>query len=174
MSEQKKKAVDLELERSTKRYDTIVRVCLLAGIIIVSGFIIYYILFPQPGYVTFGLLNANQEAENYQTQASIGEDIEFYATVDNYLGSDFTFRLKIYKGDNNTELSSSGSNNAVLNQTLAKVTIVNGQKWMSEKLTISFYQIGSNQTIIVELWQYTDATTEQFYDIVWQRLNITA
>ncbi len=174
MSERKKKEVDVDLLKSTKRFENIVRVCILAGIIVVSGFIIYYVLLPQQSYVTFGLLNANEEAENYQTQARVGEDIDFYATVNNYLGSDFTFRLKIYKGDNNTVLTSSGSNNAVLNKTSAKVTIVNNQKWKSEKQTISFFQIGSNQTIIVELWQYTDATTEQFYDILWQRLNITA
>lgn len=174
MSEQKKKKVDIESEKSKKQFEKIVRVCLLAGIIITTGFIIYYILLPQQGYITFGILNENKEAENYPTNASMGEDIDFYTTVANYLGSDFTFCLKIYKGDNNTKLSSSGSRDAVLNQTTAKVTIQNNEKWESEKLTLSFYQIGSNQTIIVELWQFVDETTNQFYDIVWLRMNITA
>lgn len=174
MSERKKKEVDVELEESKKQFEKIVSVCIIGGILLSAAFIIYYIFLPPPSFVTFGLLNANQEGENYQTNATVGEDIDFYATVDNYLGQDFTFCLKIYKGDNNTKISSSGSQDAALNQTTAKVTLENNQKWKSDKLTISFYLIGYNQTIIVELWQYTDATATQFYDILWLRMNITA
>ena len=174
MSERKKKKVDVELERGKKQFEKIVSVSIIAGILVTTGFIIYYILFPRPGYVTFGILNENKEAENYPTNASMGEDIDFYTTVANYLGSDFTFCLKIYKGDNNTKLTSSGSQDAALNETTAKVTIQNNVIWKSDKLTLSFYQIGSNQTIIVELWQFVDETTNHFYDIVWLRMNITA
>jgi len=174
MSERKKKVLDVELEKSKKQFEKIVRICIIAGIIVTSSFIIYYLINPSPGYVTFGILNSNKEAENYQTQATTGENIDFYVTVDNYLGVDLTFQLKIYKGDNSTQLSSSGSNNVEFNQSTDKVTLQTNEKWISDKLTISFFQLGYNQTIIVELWQYVDATTEEFYDILWLRMNITA
>ena len=155
-------------------FDKVLKICLIAGIVIVSGFIIFYILNPEPGYVVFGLLNENQEAGDYTTNATVKEDIEFYALVENHLGDDLTFYLKIYKGDNQTQLSPSGSENAILNQTTPEVTIANEEKWISDKLTISFLQIGSNQTIIVELWRNTSDSSDSFYDIQWMRLNITA
>jgi len=170
MSEKKKR----ELEESKKQFDKIVRVCLIGGIIVVSGFIIYYILIPKDGYVTFGILNSDKKGENYPTQAYLGENIDFYVTVENHMGTQFIFRLKIYKGNNDTQLSSSGSRDAELNITTPKITLDNTGKWMSEKLSLSFYTIGSNQIIIVELWQFVDQTTDEFFDILWLRLNITA
>ena len=50
---------------SKKQFDLIVKICLVSGIIIISGFIIYYALTPEPGYITFGILNEDREAENY-------------------------------------------------------------------------------------------------------------
>jgi uncharacterized membrane protein len=173
MNEKMKQKENAQLQSSRMAFDKILKICLIAGIIIVSGFIIYYILTPEPGFVTFGLLNSEQEAGDYRTNASISEDIEFYVVVENHLGFDFTFHLKIYKGDNQTQLSSSGSENANLNQTTAQVTINNEIRWKSDKLIISFLQIGSNQTIIVELWQMTAGSPDKFYDITWLRLNIT-
>ena len=82
---------------SLKEFDTLLKICLIIGIIVISGFIIYHALKPEPGFVTFGLLNENQEAENYPTEASINESISFYLTVDNYLERDFAFNVKIKK-----------------------------------------------------------------------------
>jgi len=173
MSESVKSEENRDLELSKQTFDKILKICLIAGIIFVSGFIIYYILNPEPGYVTFGLLNSEQKAENYPTNASVNEEIEFYVLVENHLGGDFTFRLKIKKGDNQTIMSpDSETRNAELNHTTDPIFLVNEQRWISN-FTVSFLTIGANQTIIVELWQITNSIDEKFYDVLWLRLNIT-
>ncbi len=173
MNERTNQKEKTEIDLNKKEFEKILKICLLSGIFIVSGFIIYYIVTPKPGFVTFGLLNSEGVAGDYPTNASVNEDIGFYALVENHLGSDLIFQLKIYKGNNQTQLSPTGSENAILNQTTPQVTINNEQRWISDILTISFTQIGSNQTVIVELWQLKSGSYK-FYDITWLRLNITA
>lgn len=168
--------VDIDQKRnfksSLKEFDTLLKICLIIGIIVISGFIIYHALKPEPGFVTFGLLNENQEAENYPTEASINESISFYLTVDNYLERDFAFNVKIKKGDNNTVMSSIGSNGTF--EFLINGSLKHKEKWMSSKLNISFSQIGANQIIIAELWQNFESKPEEFFNILWLRLNITS
>jgi uncharacterized membrane protein len=175
MSEKIKTKESRELDLSKKTLEKLVKICLIFGIIVISGFIIYHILLPEQGFVSFGLLNSDKKAGNYPTNASINKDIYFYATVENYLGIDISFRLKIYQGDNQTLIRPTGVTNANLNQTTPKYMLANNQKWISDTpYNISFSQIGSNQTIVVELWQFTTGSNEKFYDILWLRLNITA
>lgn len=158
--------------QSRKQFDSLLKICLIIGVIVVSGFIIYSVFSPEPGYITFGILNENQEAENYQTEASINESISFYLTVENNLAKEFSFSVKIKKGNSNTILSSMGSNGTLeymINDTLNYSNI-----WVSNKLNVSFTQLGANQIIIAELWQIGNNEIEKFYDILWLRLNITS
>ena len=158
--------------QSKKQFDLLLKICLIIGIIVVSGFIIYYVFTPEPGYVTFGILNENQEAENYPIEASINDSVSFYLTVENKLATKFSFSIKIKKGNNNTILSSMGSNGTleyVVNNTLNYSNI-----WISNKLNVSFSQLGANQIIIAELWQIGRNEIEKFFDILWLRLNITS
>lgn len=157
---------------SNKQFEIILKICLIIGIIIISGFIFYYIFTPEPGYVTFGILNENQKAEDYPTEAAVNENVSFYVTVDNYLNKEFTFRIKIKKGDSNTVLSSIGSN-GTLDSIIGNFTLKNNENWISEKLNISFSEVGANQIIITELWKITNDVEEKFYNILWLRLNIT-
>jgi len=158
--------------QSKKQFDLLLKICLIIGIIVVSGFIIYYVFTPEPGYVTFGILNENQEAENYPIEASINDSVSFYLTVENKLATKFSFSIKIKKGNNNTILSSMGSNGTLeyeVNNTLNYSNI-----WISNKLNVSFSQLGANQIIIAELWQIGSNEIEKFFDILWLRLNITS
>ncbi|MHA1271867.1 MAG: DUF1616 domain-containing protein [Promethearchaeota archaeon] len=173
MNRQNKNKEKIELEKSYKDYNKIVKISLILGIVVVSGFIIYYLLNPEPGYVLFGILNEDKKAENYPTVAKANESIYFYITVGNYLGRDFTFHLKILKGDNETKLKPSGAENAYLDFQTENVKLINGENWTSEKLSTSFSEIGDNQILIVELYEITDDGKESFYDILWLRLNIT-
>ena len=160
------------IKSNLKELDTILKICLIIGIVIISGFIIYFVLKPEPGFVTFGILNENQEAENYPTEASVNETISFYIIVENYLDKAFDFNIKIKKGDNNTILSSTGSNGTL--DYMINSSLNNKEKWISNKLNISFSQIGANQIIIAELWQNFVSKPEEFYNILWLRLNITS
>ena len=157
---------------SLKEFDKLLKICLVIGIVVISGFIIYHALKPEPGFVTFGILNENQEAENYPTEATIGENISFYLTVENYLERDFAFNVKIKKGDNNTVLSSTGSNGTFV--FMINSSLKHKEVWRSSKLNISFSQLGANQIIIAELWQDFESKPEEFYNILWLRLNITS
>jgi uncharacterized membrane protein len=172
MNEQSKQDKSESNRESKKQFDILLKVCLVIGIIVVSGFIIFYALTPEPGYITFGILNENQEAENYPTEATINETISFYLTLENRLTSEFRFSLKIKKGSNSTILSSTGSNGTLdymINDTLSYTNT-----WISNILNVSFSQIGANQIIIAELWQIDNSELETFYDILWLRLNITS
>jgi len=157
---------------SLREFDTILKICLIIGIIVIAGFIIYHALKPEPGFVTFGILNENQEAENYPAEASVGENISFYLTVENYLERDFFFNIKIKKGNNNTVLSSTGSNGTLTFS--VNSSLHHKETWKSSRLNISFSQIGENQIIIAELWQNFTSKPEKFYNILWLRLNITS
>ncbi|MFX1558346.1 MAG: DUF1616 domain-containing protein [Promethearchaeota archaeon] len=156
------------------QFDKIVKISLIIGVIVISGFIIYYLLTPEPGYVTFGVLNSDKKAENYPTNATVGENISFYISVGNYLRRDFNFRIEILKGDNNTLLTSSGSINASSYFNTSITNLSNKMQWMSEMFNISFSQPGANQIMIAELKEVDISLEETFIDILSLRFNITS
>jgi len=172
MSENTKKNEKRDLKNSNKHFEKLLKICLIIGIIVVSGFIIYYILTPEPGYATFGILNENQEAGNYPTEASVNETISFYVTVGNYMNRDFSFQIQVKKGNKDTLMVPNVPTNGSLDFIVGNFTLSNGGVWISEKLNISFSQIGNNQIIITELWQIKNNIPE-FYTKLWVRLNIT-
>lgn len=168
----------VELKLENKQFQKLLKVSLLMGIIIVSGFIVYYIWYfnfsQEEDYVGFGVLNHRKEAEDYPTVAYVNQTVIFYVTVEwkaNVFSGDFTFKVRVYRGGNQTELSSDGSQNAERLYSTDKVTLKPNEEWESDELSVSFPQAGSNQIIIVELWEYTDDERE-FYDILWLRLKI--
>jgi len=169
-----KNKVKINQKTSYKHFDILLKISLILGITIVSGFIIYYVLNPEPGYVTFGILNENKRAENYPTKASVNETIFFYVSVGNHLNRDFLFQIRIKKGNNNTILASSTESNGTLAFIIGNFTLKNKDNWISEQLNISFSEIGKNQLIITELWQITKVNILKFYNNVYLRLNITA
>jgi uncharacterized membrane protein len=156
---------------SEKHFEKIVKISLIIGIIIVSGFIIYYLLTPEPGYITFGILNDNQEAENYPTEAPINETISFYLKVENHLDKDLNFGFKIKKGNNDTIMSSSGSN-GTLYLTLGNFTLNPNEGQIYGEYNITFSEAGENKIIIAELWTIENGI-EAFFNIMFMRLNIT-
>ena len=160
------------LKNSNKQFEIILKICLIIGIIIISGFIFYYISTPEPGYVTFGILNENQKAEDYPTEAFVNESVFFYVTVGNHLNRDFSFRIEILKGNNETIVNSSGSFNALSYYNTTKTSLLHNQFWISNKLNISFSQPGAKQRIIVELWEIKDER-EVYYNNLYMWLNIT-
>ncbi|MHA1725036.1 MAG: DUF1616 domain-containing protein [Promethearchaeota archaeon] len=156
----------------SKVFQKLLTVCLLGGIVFLSGLIIFYISHPEPGFYEFGILNSERKAEDYPTSARVREKIEFYVHVENQLNRNFTFQLRILTGDENTQLSSNGSENARLRYKVGNITLIDGQKWLSPKLWVTFNTPGKNKLIIVELWEITDNNEIVFRDILWLRLTI--
>ena len=166
------RATNETIEASNRQFQKIVRYSLLMGILLVSGFIIYYVVTPEEGYVGFGILNSDEKAEDYPTTARVNESIKFYVTVDNYLNDDFTFKLIILKGDNETDLSSKGSKHAHKCFTTDKEKLKPEEEWMSDRLSISFEKNGTGQSLIVELWRYNEDNSREFWDILWLRIDV--
>ena len=161
-----------ELDLSYMQFQKLLRFSLIFGIIIVSGFITYYILFPEEGYIGFGILNDDERAEDYPTTAKVNQSIYFYVTVENQLDHDFTFKVIILQGDEDTKLSPEGSKHANKTSTTDKETLNPGEDWMSDKLSVSFAYNGTDQVLIVELWRYNEDNSREFWDILWLRLDI--
>ncbi len=157
----------LSNRQSKKQFNILLKVCLVIGIIVVSGFIIYYILTPEPGYVTLGILNSEKKAENYPINATVGQNVSFYVTIDNQMNREFSFRVETLKGENYTILTPSGSINATSYFNTTKITLSHNQFWISEVLNVSFYLQGANQTIIVEIWEIPSSGMEKYFDMVY-------
>jgi uncharacterized membrane protein len=112
MSRNNTRKDESELELSYMQFQKLLRFSLIFGIIIVSGFITYYLLFPEEGYIGFGILNEDERAEDYPTTAKVNQSIYFYVTVENQLDHDFTFKVIILLGNEDTKLSPEGSKHA--------------------------------------------------------------
>ncbi len=172
MNDKIKEKTKEDLRISNKHFELIVKISLIIGIIIVSGFIIYFLFTPEEGYVTYGILNENKEAGDYQKEASVNETIFFYITVGNYLKRDFKFQIKILKGDNTTVKSPNIPSNGSIDFIIGNFTLHHNDNWISGKLNTSFSEIGQDQIIIAELWQIKNEI-EEYFDILWLQLNIT-
>lgn len=156
---------------SKNQFEKLVKISILIGICVVTGFIIYYALTPEPGYVYFGVLRDGEELENFTVDAKIDEPINFSIIVGNYLNRNYEFRVKVLKGDNNTILYP-GPSNGTLEYTFENTSLTHKSSWISNTINVSFSQIGTNQLIIIELWEIISGV-EYFFDILWLRLNIT-
>ena len=168
------KEEEKKIINSYEDFDKILKILLIIGIIVVSGFIIYAVLTPKPGYWYLGILNSDKKAENYPTNAAINESITFYISVGNYLNRDFSFHIEILKGNNDTVLGSSPSLNATSFLNSSTITLPHRGVWISSAFNVSFSQAGTNQIIIAELWEIPSAGIRRFYDVVFLRLNITS
>jgi len=162
------------LKKNYKEFENILKILLIIGIIIISGFIIYALLTPEPGYITFGVLNSEKKAENYPTNATTGVNVTFYVSVGNYLNRDFSFHIEILKGNNDTILGPSPSLNATSFVNSSIITLPHSVDWISGAFNVSFPEAGTNQIIIAELWENPSVGIRRFYDVVFLRLNITS
>ncbi len=150
----------------------ITRIILLIGIILTSCFIIYEIIKVEPGYYTYGLLNSDGYAQDYPTQVKKSKNITLYATVGNYLKTDFSFSIHILKGNNNTWINKDSGSNGTLIRKLPNITLQHGNEWISDAQNISFSNVGLNKTIIFELWKIEN-NLEIYVDILFIKLKVT-
>ncbi len=172
MNEIIKKNKNNTLKESNRQFETLLKISLIIGIIIVSGFIIYYLLTPEPGYITSGILNRDKKAENYPTEAKVNESIPFYITVGNYMNRDFSFQIQIKKGNNDTLMGPNIPSNGTLDIIIGNFTLINKENWNSGRINVSFSESGENQRLIVEIWQIENKGVE-FYSNLFIWLNIT-
>ena len=162
------------LRKNYKEFNKILKILLIIGIIIISGFIIYALLTPKPGYFYLGILNSDRKAENYPTNAAVDENITFYVSVGNYLNRDFSFHIEILKGNNDTILGPSPSINAISFVNSSLITLPHSVDWISSAFNVFFPTAGTNQIIIAELWENPSVGIRRFCDVVYLKLNITS
>jgi len=162
---------DQEAKKGFKHFGKILTVCLIVGILVITGFIIYYAANPESPYHTYLILNEEKKMEAYPINASVGEDISFYVALGNYLEEDLIFTIRISKGDNTTILSPLGSLNANYNYTASNFILGHERIWISNQLNLSFYETGKH-IIIAELYGITAESREFIYNVVFLRVNI--
>jgi len=162
------------IKKHYQGFDKVLAVLLIIGIIAISGVIIYSMFTPEPGYITLGLLNSDKKAENYPTNATKGENVTFYVSVGNYLNRDFSFRIEILTGNNETEIGSSGSSNAISFMNSSTTILSHGENWISNEFNVSFSLSGYNQIVIAELWETNTGLNDKYWEIVTMHLNITS
>ena len=144
---------------------------LILGIIVVSCFIMYNIIKPKSGYITFGILNSEKNAD-FQKECLVGENISLYVFIGNHINRELNFRLEILKGDNNTYLALNQPTNGSSFLNISS-HISDGLDWMSNLINVSFTEPGINKLVIAELWLIKEDSTEYFYNSLYQRLNVT-
>lgn len=168
------KSEEPKIRKSQERFefDKLIKLLLIFGIIIVSSFILYHILKPKSGYISFGILNSEMSADDYPTNASVGENVSFYIFIGNHLNRELNFRLEILKGDDNTYLVLNQPTNGTSYLNISS-NILDGLDWISDLINVSFSETGINRLIIAELWTINVDYTEKFYNSLYLRLNIT-
>jgi len=120
----------------------------------------------------FGILNSEKRAENYPTNATVGENVSVYCTVGNYLNRDLSFHIKVLRGDNTTIKEPEGSINAIFLFNTSKITLNHKKTWISERLNVSFPLPGPERSIIMELWEILSNNNETYLEILWVILTI--
>jgi uncharacterized membrane protein len=163
----------IELEKNYKDFNKILKYLLLVGIIAVSGFLIYYILTPEPGNIDFGILNSDKKAGNFPKIIEVDENVSFYLTVDNYLNREFSFRIEILKsnGSKISHPSDPLTSQSVLNTSI--IALENRGGWISNLFNISFNTPGDDQNIIAELWEIKVGLPSTFFASLYLRFNVT-
>lgn len=138
--------------------EVITRVILIFGILFVSGGIIYVSTRPEEPDLFFFLLNENQVMRDYPTNTTVGEAVKFYVFIENLLGTSEKFAVRIYNTTEeywiNSTIGVSESNEVSynFNQT---VELNHKEEWISNSMELFFHEPGSNQVIILELWQFS-------------------
>ncbi|TXT62534.1 MAG: hypothetical protein BAJALOKI1v1_910003 [Promethearchaeota archaeon] len=161
-----------DVKKEFKHFGKILTVCLIAGIIIITGFTIYFLYTPESPYHTYTILNEDKRMELYPTNASRGQDISFYVGLGNYLEEDLLFTIRISKGDNTTILSPYGTLNGQYNYTATNFILGHEKLWFSDQLNLSFYETGS-RIIIAELYGITLESNHFIYNVAFLRINVT-
>ncbi len=134
--------------------EKLVKVILLSSIAIVTGFILYQVLFVKsPAYINFGMLNEGGQYGNYPNNVSQGEE----------------FRLKYYIGNYNPEITNFSVRTYLANDSVSTVTFAGGVEngnllgvynhtlnfnatYTSDPLTFAINQTGDYYRICFELW----------------------
>ncbi len=158
--------------------EKITKIVLIAGIIVISGAMIYTFTKPEEQDVLFFILNENQELKDFQTNSTVGENVSVYVLIENHLGYTEDFAVRVYRGNSNisTNISIGVSENVnavyLYNHTY---TLENEKSMISDMINVSFYETGLNQSIIIELWINTENGWEYIPNyILIQRFSIDA
>ena len=156
--------------------EKITKIVLIAGIIVISGAMIYTFTKPEEPDLLFFILNEDQELKDFQTNSTVGENVSVYAYIENHLGHTEDFSVRVYRGNTNISINVSIGVSENVNAVYLfnyTYTIENEQSKISDMISVPFYEAGFNQTILLELWINTDSGWE-FYPnyILIQRLTI--
>ena len=87
--------------------EKITKIVLIAGIIVISGAMIYTFTKPEEPDLLFFLLNENQEMKDFQTNSTVGENVSVYTFIENQLGQTENFSVRVYRGNSDISINKS-------------------------------------------------------------------
>ena len=155
--------------------EKITKIVLIAGIILISGAMIYTFTKPEEPDVLFFILNENQELKDFPTNSSVGENVSIYAFIENHLGYTENFSVRVYRGNTDISINDSIGVSENVNATYLynyTFTLENEQSMISDMINVSFFETGLN-SLIIELWINTDNGWEYYPNyILFLRISI--
>ncbi|QEE15724.1 DUF1616 domain-containing protein [Promethearchaeum syntrophicum] len=149
--------------------EKITKIVLIAGIIVVSGAMIYTFTKTEEPDLLFFLLNENQEMKDFQTNSTVGENVSIYTFIENQLGYTENFSVRVYRGNSNISINRSIGVSENINASYLfnyTYTLENEQSIISDMIDVSFIEAGLNQSIILELWTFTENGWDYFPEYI--------
>ncbi len=145
--------------------EKITKIVLIAGIIVISGAMVYTFTKPEEQDILFFILNDQKELKDYPTNSTVNENVSVYAFIENHLGYTENFSVRVYRGNSNITINDSVGVSENVNATYLfnyTYTLENEESIVSEMINVSFSEAGPNQLIIIELWINTDNGWEYY------------
>ena len=162
-------------EEENEKLEKITRAILLIGIILTSSFIIYDLLRPKEQYILFSLENKYGRLENYPTNISVGEPVEYKFFIINRMNEDINVSVTVHKGDNNTVVSRvKGFENSTILDNIT-LFIKKDENYTSDIISVVFDEAGENMITGVQLNLYNGTTQRYEYlegYVVYLRLGV--
>ncbi len=133
--------------------EKLVKVILLSSIAIVTGFILYQVLFTKsPGYINFGMLNENGQYGNYPYNVNQGENFYLRYFIGDYNPDITEFSVRTYRANSSSTVTFA---HGVDNATLLGVynhTLNFNATYTSDPLPFNVTEVGNTSRICFELW----------------------
>lgn len=162
-------------QQENESLEKITRAILIIGIILTSSFIIYDLLRPKEQYILFSLENKDGKLENYPTNVSVGEPVEYRFFIINKMNEDINVSVTVHKGDNSTRVSRiNGFENSTIVDNIT-LFIKKDQNYSSDIISVTFDQPGDNMITGVQLNLYNATTNKYEYlegYVVYLRLKV--
>jgi hypothetical protein len=153
--------------------DNISKIIAALLVVVALAAVSYAYISGRPGeqFSELGVLGPNQTIGNYPSEVVSGSSVNLYVYVENDLASPAWYSVIVKLGDNSTQV-----NPAPVPATLALDEVLLPGENGTLPVTVTLTNVGTDQRLIFELWQFNSTTGTFQYTQLWDQLwvNVTA